>query len=1191
MQRAFTSFLSIFSSVIFGCLIPLTVEAQVTPDGTTSTTVNQDGNNFIIEQGDRINDNLFHSFDEFSVPTLGSAAFNNAGDIANIFSRVTGSNISSIDGLISANGAANLFLINPNGIIFGENASLNLGGSFFASTADSLLFENGSEFSASNPQAAPLLEVSIPIGISFRDNPGDITVQSNNDSLILPTEETIALIGGNITFDGADIFVPGLTVELGGLSETGTVSITESGSLSFPENITQADISLLNNSRISVSSSGGGFITINGENLEIAENSSLLAGIAPESSNAAAQAGNITININNEIALSDNSFIFNAVSDNAAGNGGNLDIKTSSLSVNNNSGISTTTLGNGASGQIVINADDISLNGDESFISTGVNSNGVGNGGDLNISANSLVVTDGTINSGTIGQGNSGAIEIDAQDIFIDQGTIFTAVGNNGVGNAGKISISTSSLTLVNGTTVNGGTFGQGNAGVIDINANNILFDNIIISSAVGENAIGNGENLEITTKSLNIVNGTQINNSIVGNGNGGDVNIVAEEEVRIAGVRDSGGSGLGLAFEGTPTTVVSAIGIGAEGNGGNINISAGNLTIEDGAGITTSNAGNGIGGDINLDIRGDIVLQGRTPVEFNDLDFNLPSSIQTATGAGALFGVETSGQAGNINIQANSLLLNDNSLITSLTATNQDAGNISIQTDDLVSLNNSSIDSSVSPGAEGIGGNIDIRTSTLNLTSGGQIDGQVNGEFLDNPGGIGRGGNISIDASESVNISGFRAEEPAIFNPLNPLQTQLVGLDSSGIFVSTQAGATGQAGTITVNTGELNLVDSGIIEAVTANSSDAGDIEVNVNTLNAIGGGQIIATTFSEGKAGNIIINSDNEVILSGSDPTFAERLAQRPDVISNQGADSGIFANTTIDSTGIGGSIFISNPQQLTIEDGAKISVNSLGQGNGGNLSVQTDSVSLNQGLVSASTESGEGGNITLQIDDDLLLRNDSTISAQAANDANGGNATISTELVIAFPDGNNDIIANAERGNGGNINITAESLFGIEERPLNPFTNDINASSEFGLQGDIAINTPEVDPTSGLIELPQAVGDASDQISQNPCEQGVGSEFTITGKGGLPPNVNESLNSESAQVELMKPLPQPLSYKEKGARVEANSNSTENSTAEFVPAMGWVFNEHGEVTLTAYSISDQEIQRSGQQHQTTCKTGISD
>lgn len=94
MRRAFSSiFFSTLSLATLGCLIPLTTQAQITPDGTTSTTVNQDGNDFTIEQGDRVGDNLFHSFNDFSVPTMGSAAFNNAGDIANIFSRVTGSNI------------------------------------------------------------------------------------------------------------------------------------------------------------------------------------------------------------------------------------------------------------------------------------------------------------------------------------------------------------------------------------------------------------------------------------------------------------------------------------------------------------------------------------------------------------------------------------------------------------------------------------------------------------------------------------------------------------------------------------------------------------------------------------------------------------------------------------------------------------------------------------------------------------------------------------------------------------------------------------------------------------------------------------------------------------------------------------------------------------------------------------------
>ena len=80
--------------------------AQITPDGTTNTTVDVSGNDFTIEQGNRAGGNLFHSFGEFSVPNGGSAFFNNAADIVNIFSRVTGGNISTIDGLLSANGTA-----------------------------------------------------------------------------------------------------------------------------------------------------------------------------------------------------------------------------------------------------------------------------------------------------------------------------------------------------------------------------------------------------------------------------------------------------------------------------------------------------------------------------------------------------------------------------------------------------------------------------------------------------------------------------------------------------------------------------------------------------------------------------------------------------------------------------------------------------------------------------------------------------------------------------------------------------------------------------------------------------------------------------------------------------------------------------------------------------------------------------
>ncbi|WP_369792506.1 filamentous hemagglutinin N-terminal domain-containing protein [Xenococcus sp. PCC 7305] len=200
--------LKLFSAVTtsgvlaFGCVIP--VAAQVIPDGTTDTTVDVDGT---INNGDRAGGNLFHSFSEFSVPTGGRAFFDNAVDIVNIFSRVTGGNISNIDGILRANGTANLFLLNPAGIIFGENASLDIGGSFFGSTADSIIFPDG-EFSALDADNPPVLTINAPIGLNFRENAGDI-INRSGFGFQVQGGQSISLEAENISFEGGSVTAPG----------------------------------------------------------------------------------------------------------------------------------------------------------------------------------------------------------------------------------------------------------------------------------------------------------------------------------------------------------------------------------------------------------------------------------------------------------------------------------------------------------------------------------------------------------------------------------------------------------------------------------------------------------------------------------------------------------------------------------------------------------------------------------------------------------------------------------------------------------------------------------------------------------------------------------------------------------------------------------------------------------------------
>ncbi len=261
--------------------------AQVTPDGTTSTTVTDvSGKDFTINQGARDGGNLFHSFGEFSVPTDGSAFFNNAADIVNIFSRVTGGNISNIDGLLGASGSANLFLLNPAGIIFGPNARLDIGGSFFGTTANSFLFEDG-EFSATDLDNPPLLTINAPIGLNFRDNPGDIVNRSGsgaeNGGLQVDIGANLTLVGGNLSLEGGKLTVPGGRIELGGLSTAGTVGINADGSLSFPERVVRANVSLTDGALVDVVDAGEGFISINAQNLELREGSQLTAGIGNRS--------------------------------------------------------------------------------------------------------------------------------------------------------------------------------------------------------------------------------------------------------------------------------------------------------------------------------------------------------------------------------------------------------------------------------------------------------------------------------------------------------------------------------------------------------------------------------------------------------------------------------------------------------------------------------------------------------------------------------------------------------------------------------------------------------------------------------------------------------------------------------------------------------------------------------------------
>ena len=1079
MLRALTSlFCTTLPLATLGCLIPLTAKAQIAADGTTSTTVNQNGDNFTIEQGDRLGDNLFHSFNEFSVPTLGSASFNNPTDIVNIFSRITGNNISDIDGLISANGAANLFLINPNGIIFGENASLNLGGSFLASTADSLLFDENTEFSATNPQP-PLLEVNIPIGLNFQNNPEEIVNRSmvknsagDSVGLEVAPGENLTLVGGDINFETGNTTAKGGNIQLGGLSAAGTVGINEDGSLNFSEDVAQADITLSNAADVDVFGTGGGSITINARNLNLEAGdlgrSFIRGGITADSTSAAAQAGDITINATDNVSV-DNSLIVNQVLSEAEGNSGSVNISTDSLTLTNRGNILSSVGGKGTGGLVSINvADEISL--DSSGILANVEADAIGKAGDIEITTTNLALTNGSaIISLTQGIGDAGQISLDvASTISAEGGGIFSSVeGENSQGNAGGIEINTANLSLTNGAQISGRVLGKGTGGLVSINAaDKLSLDSSLILANLEADATGKAGDINITTTSL-ALNGSIIAAVTQGIGDAGQISL------DVASTISAEGGGI----------FSSVSGENSQGNAGDIDITTTNLNLTNGSAISASTSGIGDAGQIFLDVASTI-------------------SAEDSTITSNMSGENSQGNAGGIEIDTANLYLTNDAEVSSGVSGKGTGGLVSINVADEISLDSSSILTNAGADATGKAGDIDITTTNLNLTNDSAIAASTRG--------IGDAGQVSLDVASTISAEGG-------------------GIFSNVLGKNSQSNGSG----IKINTANLSLTNGGAVSTV-------------------IQGG---------GNASNITINARESIFISGlNENNFRSGIAASARTVNGIAGNVDIFTN------------------QLTIEDGAGISVSSP-EGLAGNLKITANSLFQNGGIITSETRLNDedtGANIDIQIAELWLLENESLVSATAFGIADGGNINIDTEFIVAFPNQNNDIIANAEQGIGGNINITAESLFGLAERSSTPpnSTNDIDASSEFGLDGDISIDTPDVDPARGLEKLPTDIVDASRLITRT-CLGGGDSdelnEFVVTGRGGIPSNPNESLPGDATLSAEWLTLPE-TTRDSRELPMREESSQSEKSMPQIVEAKGWVINTDGNVVLTATANTPQ-------------------
>jgi large exoprotein involved in heme utilization and adhesion len=416
----------------------------------------------------------------------------------------------------------------------------------------------------------------------------------------------------------------------------------------------------------------------------------------------------------------------------------------------------------------------------------------------------------------------------------------------------------------------------------------------------------------------------------------------------------------------------------------GRIQVQGRRVTLTDGSAIEASNLGTGNGSNVTITASELVEMSGTNPLN------SFPSLLDSGT-SGA-------GTGGGLFVSTKQLRLRDGAQVVSATFSSGSAGSVSVNASELVELIGVSADSLFSSGlfsssaveATGDAGNLTINTEQLVIRDGAGVSSETFGE--------GRGGNLTVNASRSVELTG----------------TTPNGFPSG---LSTRTQGSGNAGNLMINTGQLIVRD----------------------------GAQATSATFGQGSGGNLTANASQSVELIGTSATGA----------------SGLFASA-IYGDGAGGDLRITTPKLIvrdgatvSVSNFQSRNLAPPGTGPAGNLQIQAGTIRLeNQGTITAAAAGGDKGNITID-SQDIQMRRGSAITTNATGPSAGGNIIINTDTLVALE--NSDITANALNNRGGNVSINAQGIFGTEFRPQLTPNSDITATGAEGLNGVVQINTP--------------------------------------------------------------------------------------------------------------------------------------
>ncbi|BAY50578.1 filamentous hemagglutinin outer membrane protein (plasmid) [Scytonema sp. HK-05] len=687
--------------------------------------------------------------------------FANPEGIKNILTRVTGTSRSEILGRLGVLGNANLFLLNPNGILFGQNAQLDIDGSFVATTANAIGFGNLGFFSASNPGVpSPLLTINpsallfnqiaaAPIQNNSTAPAGSTQAGADAFGLRVQDGRSLLLVGGNISMNGGGLNAFGGRIELGGLANGGTVGLNGDGnnlSLSFPNSVERSDVSLSNGAQVNVFASDSGSIAVNARNLEMTGVSRLYAGIENGLGSNNSKAGNIAVNATVAINLNNESAIANQVLEGAKGQGGDVNISANTLRLEGGAQVGSFTFGAGKGGSLSVDAQDVQIIGERSdgqFLSAlaaTADGNSTGDGGDLTLRTNTLLVRDGAqVQTTTFGAGKGGSLRVDAQDVQLI-GTsadgqfssgLFASANPNSTGDAGNLTIKTNTLLVQDGAAVFGSTYGAGKGGSVSVDAQDVQIigtsavdgtASALITSAL-PNSTGDAGDLTVRTNTLLVRDGAQVDATTFGAGKGGSVSIDAQD-VQVIGESADDGSVSKLAASAQPDREEPT------GDAGDLTVRTNTLLVRDGAQVLTATFGAGKGGSLRVDAQ-DVQIIGTSAVD--------------GTPSGLIAGARNStGDAGDLTINTTELLIQDGAQVTAQGRSQGNAGNITINVDRLLRATNGDI---ITTADRSSGGAITITAKDIRLFGDSDITSNV---FS----GVGGGGNITLNANSIIALN-----------------------------------------------------------------------------------------------------------------------------------------------------------------------------------------------------------------------------------------------------------------------------------------------------------------------------------------------------------------------------------------------------------------------------------------------------